>query len=105
MIKELLIKIAEQEKELASIREDLESLNGGDENGMEKCQRCGQKERDRRTLYMACFYQMGELRVPFKSIDRDGTNFYTLRVCKACRSEWMGAIESWFIDCEGMNES
>lgn len=27
--------------------------------------------------------------------------FFTLRVCKACRGAWMGAIEKWFLD--GLN--
>lgn len=29
------------------------------------CRRCGEEGEDRRTLYMACFYQMGELGLPF----------------------------------------
>ena len=33
---------------------------------MEKCDRCGKKGEDRRTLHMACFYAMEELDVPFK---------------------------------------
>lgn len=32
----------------------------------EKCQRCGEVGEDRRTLWMACFYEMSELSVPFK---------------------------------------
>lgn len=31
----------------------------------ERCQRCGEVGEDRRTLWMACFYAMGELDVPF----------------------------------------
>lgn len=33
---------------------------------METCQRCNEEENDRRTLWMACFYDMGELRLPFE---------------------------------------
>ena len=33
---------------------------------MEICQRCGEIGEDRRTLYMACFYAMEELNVPFE---------------------------------------
>lgn len=37
-----------------------ESPNG------EKCQRCGEIGEDRRTLWMACFYDLGELGLPFE---------------------------------------
>ena len=32
----------------------------------EACQRCGEIGEDRRTLWMACFYAMGELGLPFE---------------------------------------
>lgn len=101
---------------------------------METCQRCGQEGEDRRTLWMACFYDMDELGLPFEphtlfhakleeltpatEPDRlnlgDGTaitiragtvrssgelspqGFFTLRVCKGCRGDWMRAIKFWF---------
>jgi hypothetical protein len=100
----------------------------------EKCQRCGEVGEDRRTLWMACFYEMRELGLPFErkslleadpvhlklhkpadtlplgngvSINIGGgevttdqpltvRGFYTLRVCKDCRSTWMQAITEWF---------
>lgn len=31
----------------------------------EICQRCGEKDYDRRTLWIACFYAMQELEIPF----------------------------------------
>lgn len=34
-------------------------------DGGELCQRCGEKGEDRRTLWMACFYEMMELGIPF----------------------------------------
>ncbi len=61
---------------------------------MEECQRCKDIDEDRRTLEMACFYNMNELDVPFK-LD-ETTRTYSLRVCKDCRSDWMKAIEYWF---------
>ena len=61
---------------------------------MEECQRCKDIDEDRRTLEMACFYDMKELDVPFK-LD-ETTRTYSLRVCKYCRSDWMKAIQSWF---------
>ncbi len=61
----------------------------------EICQRCGDKDYDRRTLWMKCFYEMSELGVPFDIVDRDD-RFYTLRVCKDCRADWMTAIKNWF---------
>ena len=104
-----------------------------DDDGGETCQRCGEKDYDRRTLWMACFYQMNEMReVPYgqvairgKVCEPDGVErfedflgsgrarefpkwrvpddakesdriFYTLRVCKECRADWMRAIASWF---------
>ena len=105
---------------------------------MSKCQRCGKKGQDRRTLWMACFYKMSELNIPFnedgiigvciseKVLDKciktkepisigvgeemvnltpgevsyEGPltpiQFFTLRVCKTCRAEWLNAIEEWF---------
>jgi len=102
----------------------------------EKCARCGEMGEDRRTLWMACFYAMEELGLPFErdilfdgdprdmtmgqepvSIELPGPkgekltlepgtvkcsgdltprHFYTMRVCKACRAEWMQQIKSWF---------
>lgn len=91
----------------------------------ERCARCGVLGHDRRTLWMACFYAMSELGVPFEEVGVHGvvldyqgrdhlglTKFavpgdewerraytrglFTLRVCKGCRGEWMTAIETWF---------
>lgn len=62
----------------------------------EICQRCNEKELDRRTLWMACFYAMEELGLPFKQMKAGDQNFFTLRVCKACRADWMRAIQKWF---------
>jgi hypothetical protein len=80
---------------------------------MERCMRCGEEGEDRRTLWMACFYEMKELGIPFmeqflilaKTKDLDlaickgeltPQPIYTLRVCKACRAGWMAAISAWF---------
>jgi hypothetical protein len=101
------------------------TANLPEENG-EACARCGEVGEDRRTLWMACFYDMAELRVPFEqrqimgvstrqtgSVSSHGwdrpvfaeqpadakphsNKFYTLRVCKDCRGDWMGAIAEWF---------
>jgi len=106
----------------------------------EACQRCGEVGEDRRTLWMACFYAMNELKLPFdqvrilglatKKIGEEPSkhfsshaskeanqnpswmipifaepkpsekphpyHFFTLRVCKSCRSDWMSAIQTWF---------
>lgn len=63
----------------------------------EKCQRCGDEEEDRRTLWMACFYAMEELEIPFEKIKTgEGLKFYTLTVCKDCRASWMKAIKQWW---------
>jgi len=91
----------------------------------ETCQRCGETGEDRRTLWMACFYSMDELDMPVEQVaivgkfaqktgaceTRLGTlpiftpaddakerqwPFYRLRVCKACRGSWLGAIEDWY---------
>lgn len=99
----------------------------------EKCARCGEEGEDRRTLWMACFYAMNELSVPFDRVQIYGEylklqaiekrnlfpegrgpvveypiydlpkgsepqkyNFFTLRVCKSCRADWLDAIQSWF---------
>lgn len=74
----------------------------------EQCQKCKSEEDDLRTLWMACFYEMNELNLPFtkqfmlypNDSKEDGkeTNhtFYTLRVCKECRARWMEMIRTWF---------
>lgn len=92
----------------------------------EKCERCGAVGQDRRTLWMACFYAMNELGMPFKCVGLHGVvlettaernmfgdlkfaepkwewekdastrSFFTLRVCKGCRAEWMTTIRDWF---------
>lgn len=67
-------------------------------DGGETCQRCHDIGEDRRTLWMACFYEMNELKVPFEMVEVGGKRFYTLRVCKVCRGEWMSAIKKWFTD-------
>lgn len=122
------------------------------DDGMETCQRCGEREYDRRTLWMACFYEMNELGLPFELVDlntladsdvtetkkeepfsstsyKDGRaetthgtytatyyhgkseakvqkrRLYTLRVCKDCRGDWMGAIKTWFQSSAPKEES
>jgi hypothetical protein len=72
----------------------------------EKCMRCNEEGEDRRTLWMACLYEMMELELPFEreilieEIVPDFSNkkreFFTLRVCKDCRADWMKTIKSWF---------
>jgi hypothetical protein len=68
----------------------------------EKCQRCNEVDYDRRTIWMNCFYDMSELDIPFSNITikSDPTDtfyhFYTLRVCKDCRAQWMQSIKNWF---------
>lgn len=98
----------------------------------ETCQRCGDEGEDLRTLWMACFYAMRELGLPFEEVAVDGRlvnkigadkhqlfeggpsietplwskpkgkkdlrQFYTLRVCKDCRADWMSSIKSWFVN-------
>jgi hypothetical protein len=63
----------------------------------EICQKCGEEDEDRRTMYMGCFYDMAEMGLPFRIMsDEAGNHFCTLRVCKACREDWMIAIKEWF---------
>lgn len=62
----------------------------------ELCMRCLEEGEDRRTLYMACFYQMSELPIHFVETVVGTQVFYTLRVCKGCRAEWLRAIRQWF---------
>lgn len=67
-------------------------------DGVEKCVRCGEDDQDRRTLHMACFYQMKELKIPFeeKKIAEYPGTLFTLRVCKACRGSWLSMLEQWY---------
>ncbi len=39
----------------------------------DKCEKCGEVGEDRRTLWMACFYQMGELELPFEEVQIRGS--------------------------------
>jgi len=108
-----------------------ESRPGMSELG-DRCARCGEIGEDRRTLWMACFYAMHELDVPFEETgiitvesgpksegDITGTqldfpsgkafvthnkSFYTLSVCKDCRAEWMTAIEEWFKEAKTVDK-
>jgi hypothetical protein len=73
----------------------------------EPCARCKEVDEDRRTLWMACFYEMDELGLPFEKqtmINPDAhewnkkQNFYLMRVCKQSRADWMAAIKKWFHD-------
>ena len=59
------------------------------------CQRCKVPDEELRTLWMSCFYEMGELGLPFK-IEVNGSEFYTLQVCKECRADWLHQIKHWF---------
>lgn len=63
---------------------------------MEMCDKCKQVGKDLRTLWMACFYAMDELNVPFLQQQVGDRNFFTLRVCKDCRASWLKTIEIWF---------
>ena len=58
---------------------------------------------------MACFYEMTELKIPLKEETIKGTeeshHFYTMRVCKDCRADWMAAIKNWFSTSKQEKES
>jgi len=77
----------------------------------ETCVRCKEQDEDRRTLWMACFYDMDEMKLPFEKevLSYPGVtgniNFYTLRVCKSCRSSWMKSIKEWFHNADVPRES
>ena len=58
----------------------------------EICKRCGKVGQDRRTLQMACGYEMNEIGLPFVPL---GIH-YTLNVCKECRGDWMLSLKHWF---------
>jgi hypothetical protein len=91
----------------------------------ERCARCGCEDEDLRTLWMSCWYEMSELGLPFEekalsgtledkigarklrhgtvpiwgaepAVEVDHLRFFTLRVCKRCRAEWMQGIAQWF---------
>jgi|SRR6185503_610635 len=73
---------------------------------MEACQRCHEIDEDRRTLAMACFYEMDELKIPFKHEESvEQGRLYTLRVCKRCRADWMESIQNWFFNINLDEES
>jgi hypothetical protein len=95
-------------------------------DGLERCERCGTVGQDRRTLWMACFYAMDELGIPFTQVGllgivleptgeigqygmpvyktphpdwhekADRRVMFSLRVCKGCRGDWLSAIKTWF---------
>jgi hypothetical protein len=69
-----------------------------------QCAKCKVEEYDLRTLWMASFYAMEELNIPFEIEElfetsdqrENGILFYTLSVCKNCRADWMRSIQYWF---------
>ena len=70
---------------------------------MEKCIRCGEVDDDRRTLWHSSLYEMAETGIPFRVVQTPRAaeedlpkHFYTLRVCKDCRADWMIALKQWF---------
>jgi hypothetical protein len=71
---------------------------------MEQCQRCKEVDYDRRSLWMSCFYEMDELGLPFNKIQLEDRQFYTLRVCKNCRADWLSQIKNWFNSFEPKKE-
>jgi NMD protein affecting ribosome stability and mRNA decay len=77
-----------------------QSLVRGNNNsafGSEICQKCGiDAEGEIRTLWMACLYEMNELGIPFEKVELGDRYYYTLKVCKQCRADWMRAIKVWF---------
>lgn len=60
------------------------------------CQKCREEDEDLRTLFMSCFYDMSELDIPFAERDIMDDKFYTLRVCKSCRGDWLMSVKEWF---------
>ena len=71
---------------------------------MAKCQRCEQNEVstiessiDLRTIVMSCGYDMSEFSMPLQKQERGWKlPFYSLKVCKPCRADWLYALETWF---------
>ncbi len=81
----------------------------------ERCQRCNELGQDRRTLVMACLYDMSEFKVPYNKriaiVDYGGESSdsfsraeFHLRVCKQCRADWLVAIERWFWEEHSIGE-
>lgn len=60
----------------------------------EYCQRCNLILEDLRTIKMQCGYDMNEMNIPF---EQGYMGQYLLRVCKSCRSDWMHAINNWWL--------
>lgn len=67
---------------------------------MKHCQKCKKEDDELRTIWMSCFYDMNELEIPFENIDFNHgefpIKFFTLLVCKACRSTWLKTIKAWY---------
>lgn len=93
---------------------------------MEKCARCGEEGNDRRTLWLSCLYDLSETKMPLDHVAVNGVlctpieaspsylgkqfavfspipgsievsyKFYTMRICKDCRAEWIKAQMDWF---------
>jgi hypothetical protein len=78
---------------------------------MEECQRCHEVGEDRRTISMACFYDMDELGLPFKQelmkseLNDQHRKLYTIMVCKQCRGSWMETQANWFHGVDAPEES
>ena len=63
---------------------------------MEICQVCGQAGEDRRTLHVACLYELREVSDKFTApTKKDYPGLYTLRMCKDCRGDLLNLLRQW----------
>lgn len=83
----------------------IDNENGAEGNRMtenkimepgEDCTRCGDTGYDRRTLSVACFYDLGELNIPWQTPKPPAGQPYRVRFCKDCRADFIGALAEWF---------
>lgn len=67
-------------------------------NDHDLCQCCHAYGSDKRSLFVACFYQIDEMIPEF--IDLHNTDSpqrgYYMRICKTCRARFLRHLEQWY---------
>ena len=62
----------------------------------DKCMLCGAVGEDKRSLNISCFYHLKEAISEMLDLE----DHYHLRICKACRGEFIGHLRDWGEECK-----
>lgn len=77
---------------LASKKRREEDEKAYKDHNSDLCMFCGAVGSDKRSLVIACFYDVKEVAPEF--LERPDNRFYA-RICKACRGSFLGYLRKW----------